>query len=397
MSTTDSTTQSGPRSRQGSNTESRARITERDALYLAFLSKFPAADAEALSFLATRAPNPFGAQAGELTDPNGVAKRMTKLARMGAVTRYRSPLSSVIHYGVTALGHEGALFHGYDVPTFRTTEGISVSRLEHYRNVALVAGQLASPATPLRHIGVSTPIPLAQLISENEMRAAYTPAAHGLRKLREAGDHRATYAALRQSVSTERTARAEAGELAWGDILATAPELWTVASDGDPEDVKTIHQPDISARRDDDHRDAGHKTPKNWLIEVEISAKTPADYARTIRTLADELTAAIAYERAIYFCGTPAIRKQLENADRATGASLIQRRRLILANIEGRTPHPARLSARVTVPNTPPPTVPAAPATAPQKRPQSTRAPQAPTGLPRPTDRPTAHRNGTGA
>lgn len=68
----------------------------------------------------------------------------------------------------------------------------------------------------------------------------------------------------------------------------------------------------------------------------------------------------IAYERALYFCGTDSIARLIKTADKKTG--LISAGRLSLHNIEGRTQHEAKLRERVVVPPAPSPVVPAPPA-----------------------------------
>jgi hypothetical protein len=337
----------------------RARITQRDAIYLAFLAKFPAADAEALSYLAYRGDNPW-VGGDELPTPSGITRKMTKLTQLGAVSRYRNPLSGVSHYGLTPLGHEAVTFYGYDIPTWRGIKGLSISRLEHYRNIALVAAQLVSPTAPLAsELRLPGALPLELLVSENEMRSAYDTIARQLASLREEGKAGATYAAYRYRTAEKLLAEADAGDVEHAEIVARHPELLTIATPAtkNPDTHKPIHQNDLAIRLDDMARSAKQPRTTNILVEVEIAMKKPEAYEQVMRTLRAEFSAGIAYQRAVYFCGTPAIAKRVRDADRNAGTGLIDKRRLLVLPITGRTPHPARQTERVTVPQEPAATV----------------------------------------
>lgn len=338
-------------------TTSRARITETDAVYLAHIARYPASDAEALSYLTLTQPNNFGAPIGRLPSIQAVRNRMTKLEKLGCLHKFASPFTRVLHYGITDLGVEAARSYGHTITAHRSIAGLSTSRLEHYRNVALIAAEFSSPIPQFDDVlGIDT-IPSAQVVSEHEIRTAYEKDEHALRALRKKGEAAATFHNHRTHLWETRTKQAQAGELAWNALIRDTPQLLTI-SNPPKSTEKTVHIPDLVIRLDDTKR--ADEKPKNWLVEVELSHKSLDEYERILRALKIDMARGITYERALYFCGTDSIARLIKTADKKT--NLIPSGRLSLHAIEGRTPHEAKLRERVVVPPAPSPVVPAPPA-----------------------------------
>lgn len=337
--------------------KSRVRITDRDALYLGFLSRFPAADAETLSYLATRGPNPFGADPAGLTDPSGITKRMSKLVGIGAVHRHRNVVTGRTHYGTTPFGQEAARHYGYDAPEGRGINGLHMSMLEHSRAIALTAAQFASPAAPFRDVFGMPTIPLASIVSEKQIDAAYSRTRDRLKTLRDKGNN-ATFAAYRDHRFTTLTQEVRDGNRDARSILRDHPDLWTIAPESTNDRYRQLHKPDLVLRVDDLVRAPDADTPRNVLVEIELSSKTATEYEQTLRTLRAEIAAKRAYERVIYMVGSEGIGRAIRDADRRAGTDLISKNRLSILTIEGSTPAGApRTATTVTVPVTPPVTV----------------------------------------
>lgn len=333
---------------------SRARITEKDALYLAFLSKFPAADAEALSYLSLRESNPFGAPEGELTDPSGITKRMLKLTRLGAVNRHRSVVSGTTHYGVTEFGHEATRHYGYDIPAYRSIDGLHISTLEHHRCIALTAAKFASPIGAFKETLGIDPVPLDLIISEKEIDRAYVRTRDKLKTLRDSGKDHATFPLYRKTALQKMLKQVTDGTTDARYIIRNHPEFLTVSTPSSKNGAyKDIHKPDLALRLDDIRRQPTGTKAKNWMCEIELSSKTADEYERIMRTLRADLSEGTTYEKVIYFTGTKGIANALRQADDNAGTGLIDARRLHILTIEGRQ----RRNQTVTVPSTPPATV----------------------------------------
>lgn len=324
--------------------QTRARITERDATYLAFLAKFPAADSEALSYLTVRESNPFGAEAGQLTAPSGIDKRFQKLIKLGAATKFRNPISGTNHYGITALGHEAALFYNHDIPVWRTTEGLSISRLEHYKNIALVAAQLLSPVPQFTKELNMNSVSSDQIISENQMRAAYESVNKLLKTQTETGTDFGSY---RKSLSSRIIEDVKAGKLNFAEVLTYYPALWTIGTvKNSASKMKPIHQPDIAINLDSTRRGKAN----NLLIEVELSAKSPAEYERILRTFKHEFNSGTAYARAVYFVNISSTAKLIKRMDEVAETNLIKSKQLVIIPIRGRNNERKTPINRVVVP-----------------------------------------------
>lgn len=336
----------------------RARITERDSLYLGFLAKFPAADAEGLSYLAVKAQNPFGIEAGELTEPSGIDKRMAKLVKMGAATKFRNPISGVNHYGVTAMGNEAAKFYNYDCLNWKGIEGLSISRLEHYRNIALIAAQFLSPSNHFAKVFGLHAVKFEQVICENEMRLAYENINYLLKKQRELGEGSSDFGTYRKELRTKIDDEIERGIIDYDTVVTSYPQLLTLGNEKNLNaNLKPILQPDLAIVLDHGRRTATSPKAKNLLIEVELSLKVQADYEKILLTIEREIKEGAAYGRAIYFVGNTTIASAVKRADKSSGADLIAKKLLMILPIEGRKGTKYNNVNRVVVPKGKPATV----------------------------------------
>lgn len=336
---------------------SRARITERDATYLAFLSKFPAADAEAMSYLNTKAANPFGIEEGGLTEPSGIEKRLQKLIKLGAASKFRNPVSGINHYGATAFGNEAATFYGHTNHHWRSIDGLSISRLEHYRNIALIAAQFTSPINYFADIFNLNAVPFEYIISENETRGAYENI-NNLLKKQHTEDATTDFGAYRNTLIRKINDDVREGRLEPEDIVISYPQLLTIANEKEAHATrKPIHQPDLSIILDPGRRTRTNPKAQNILVEVELSLKTQDEYERILTTIDHELKQGSAYGRAIYFTNNTTIKQTIKRADTNAGTNLIQRNRMMILPIKGRDDNPRQTTTRVKVPKERPATV----------------------------------------
>ena len=340
------------------NKTTRARITERDAQILGFLGKYPAADAEALSYLSIKERTPFGNGEGTLTEPSGVEKRLQKLVKLGAATRYRNPINGINHYGTTALGNEAAVIYGYPSTNWRSTEGLSISRLEHYRNIALIAAQFYSPINYFeKKLGIRA-VPFDSLISENELRKPYDTVQQLLKKKHEQGEGDGEFGTYRNGLLKRVVEDANQGKIEYSEMTAVYPQLLTLGTASNKaSNMKPIHQPDFALRLDDFRRSDRDRSGKNWLIEVELSQKSNEDYERILRTFRHEFASGAAYEKAVYFAGTQAIANIIKRVDHAAETHLIDSGQLVILPIQGRDKTQRNTTRRVNVPKGKPATI----------------------------------------
>lgn len=340
--------------------QTRARITERDAQILGFLGKFPAADTEALSYLSMKEKTPFGNGEGILTEPSGVEKRLQKLVKLGAATRFRNPINGINHYGSTALGNEAATIYGYPSTAWRSIDGLSISRLEHYRNIALIAAQFYSPINNFEKILGIKSVPFECLISENEIRKPFDTIQQLLKKKQQNGESIGDFGTYRKEIFQRANAEIDAGMLELNEMVSTYPQLLTIGTtEHKASRMKSIHQPDFALRLDDQSRSAEYNNGKgrNWLIEIELHQKTPDDYEKILRTLRREFAIGTAYSHAVYFAGTDAIANVIKRVDQNSKTDLIKSKRLVVLPIKGRDKLQRTTTKRVSVPKGEPATV----------------------------------------
>lgn len=328
----------------------RARITEKDARLLAFAGKFPCADAEAFSVLSFRQEGPTS-EAGGLPAINSLKTRLRKLEKLGAMKSYRHAATGIISYGLTKEGAAYAGDFGYNMDHWRGIDGISLERLTHFRMIAHVAAQLASPAGFFAESLGIAPAPIDKLISENAMRGAYSPVQERLKA--EAKKGKSDSFAKWRALAVEHTFREiEAGKYEWRDLVESHPVLLTLPraqSDGQKK-PKQIYQPDLAVNLDADRQDS---RGQNLLVEVELSRKSWAAYDEILRTIDTETSRGHIYNQAVYFVNGTQVENLLKEVDRAgnggSGYGLFSSRRLVVLPLTHRDGSYLQINRRITI------------------------------------------------
>lgn len=324
----------------------RARITELDARLLAFIGHFPGSDTEALSLLNVAQATSFGNAGGSITSITTTERRLTKLRKLGAVERYRQATTGAQCYSLTGLGFSAARDYGYNMDHGRSLNGIAESRLTHYRMIALVAAQLASPAGYFRDkLGIE-PVELEQLISENAMRAAYEPVKAELAAAKKEGKSH-DFGKWRAEKLQAAVRSVKENRLEWGDLIEAFPVLLTLGQpQRDGSKAKPIHQPDLAVNLDAERSD---QYSRNVFIEVELSRKDWDEYERILATFAAELSRPYIYRRGIYFVIGSQVETLLKKIDEAAGFNLIKDGKLIVVPLTHRDGSLVAQKKRITL------------------------------------------------
>lgn len=324
----------------------RARITDLDARLLYFIGHFPGADTEAISVLNIAQSTSFGTAGGNITSVTTTERRLAKLKKLGAVNSHRQPTTGAHCWSLTAVGFSAARDYGYNMDRGRSLNGIAESRLTHYRMIALVAAQLASPAGFFREsLGVG-PVELEQLISENAMRGAYEPIKAELAAAKKEGKS-ADFGKWRMNKMTQAIAAVKEERLAWSDLIDAYPVLLTL---GQPKvegsAAKPVHQPDLAVNLDGDRAD---HFSRNILVEIELSRKDWDEYERILATFQAELSKPYIYRRVVYFTLGSQVATILKKIDEAQGYNLINTGKLVVLPLTHRNGEPVAQKKRITL------------------------------------------------
>jgi hypothetical protein len=324
-------------------TRSGTRLTPGNAELIRFLSKFPGATPEALSIIAARQDQ---ASLGHLVLPTikGTEKRLRKMESLGAVERIRDATTGAVQYSATQLGIDALWSFGIDAEHGTTLHKKTKTRISHYRYIAHVAAQFASPTGFFRESLGIEPVSVECLISENEMRAAYEPIKEWLVKEGKQG-RSSDFGKWRLAELQAGLGEAGRGNLAWSDIVEVRPALLTV---GQPRragtETKAVHQPDLAVIRDATRTST---RASNILVEVELSKKSWDEYNSILKTLKMELEHGFIYERAVYFTVGPQVETLLRKVDKHGGYELFSTGRLVVLPILDRNGEPVRFDNRV--------------------------------------------------
>ncbi|MGL3198358.1 MULTISPECIES: hypothetical protein [Curtobacterium] len=321
------------------------RITEGNAQMVRFLSKFPGATSEALSIIAARKDQ---AAAGQLILPTvkGTEKRLRKMESLGAIERLRDATSQTVQYSATQLGIDALWSFGYNAEHAATLHKKAKTRAAHYRYIAHVAAQFASPQGFFRDSLGIEPVALEQLISENEMRGAYEPINLALKQAGKQGQN-ADYGRWRKTELEAALSEAGNKRLDWSDIVEAHPALLTM---GQPKRTgaitKPVHQGDLAVILDGGR--TGTKA-RNLLVEVELSKKSWDEYSSILATLKMELEHGFIYCRAVYFTVGTQVETLLRKIDKKLGYGLFESGKLSVLPILNRTGDPVRFDNRITL------------------------------------------------
>lgn len=319
----------------------RARITELDAKILAFVGKFPGADAEALSILNFKQASPTSPAGNGFPSIHAIESRIRKLKKLGTIESYRHAGTGVTSYSLTKEGFGYARDYGYQMDGGRTLSGISVERLNHYRIIAHVAAQLTSPGAFFeQNLGIS-PVELSALVSENEMRASFQPAKNFLKDQKAAGKPN-DFAKLRSHRIGQAFKAAESGSYSWSELVERNPVLFTVG-----QAAKSVYQPDLAVNLDRTNRrdQWGH----NLIVEVELSKKSRDAYESILRTIKAETESAPVYSQAVYFTIGNGVGKILREIDKQHELGLFASNRLVVLPVLHRDGTPLQLHKRIVL------------------------------------------------
>ncbi|KQT72008.1 hypothetical protein ASG45_13600 [Microbacterium sp. Leaf436] len=325
-------------------------MTERDIPIVYFLGHFVGADVEACSLLNTAKTTSFGNTqiGGGLTSISTTQNRLDKLRTLAVVDRYRHPVSGTYSYGLTAAGFAAAREYGLDMEHGRSLNGIAVSRLPHYRAIALVAAKFASPAGYFRKAGIE-PVPLEKLVSENRMRAAYEPVREEMKQRKTEGKTH-SFGEWRDTTLTKALDEVRAGTLPASELIDAYPSLLTLGvKQGDGVRAKPVHQPDLVVNLDAARQSQGDKIgwANSVLVEVERSIKDRAEYTRILATFAYELKQPNVVRRVFYFTTSSQVEKILRDIDAAEGFGLFEKGKLTIIRLTGRDNQPVANKRRV--------------------------------------------------
>lgn len=328
----------------------RARVTDRDIPIVYFLGHFVGADVEACSLLNTAKATSFGkTEIGSgLTSVSTTQNRLDKLRKLGVVERYRHPVSGTYSYGLTPAGFAAAREYGLAMDHGRGLNGIAVSRLPHYRAIALVAAKFASPAGFFRKVGIQ-PVPLDKLVSENLMRAAYEPAREELKQKKTAGKTH-SYGEWRDALLAKALDEIKQGTLLASELIDAYPALLTLGfKQGETVKAKPVHQPDLVVNLDENRQAKGDQVQwsSNVLVEVERSIKDRPEYTRILATFAEELRQPNVIRRVFYFTTSTQVEKILRDIDAAEGLGLFEKGKLFVVRLTGRDGQPVANKRRI--------------------------------------------------
>ena len=281
-------------------------ITATDREALAFVSRFPGADTEAVSqALTAQASNLTKGKAAKHPTPNVVARRLAKLERMGCVQSWRNPAARVTHWGILEGGMDALAIYG-EAPT--QERGISGKRglsLMHGRDIAHVAAQLMHHEYKSAAVSglIKEPVPVENFVTDASMQSAMTT----LRKTATGGDWSLYKYAQKTLSTTDRE------ELADPEFWQVNPELLTFTAPASLDTKWGTHRPDLVVCVPEGFRVA---------FEIERNPKTTADYVDILRLFAHTLTAYTAADgqrvepvfALYYLCATESIKKAISKA-----------------------------------------------------------------------------------
>lgn len=332
-----------PNKRAGSP---RARITAENAHYLAFASLFPAANSEAYSVLANRQDSNLGRLSGGLPTVASTENKLRKLHKLGTLDRFRQATTGDYLYGITPLGNGYAQEFGYGIGKPEPIVGLSLERLNHYKMIAHVAAQLASPQGFFKDSLGLEPVSIENLYTEQAMRRPFSQVKRMLDEQAKQGKP-TDFGRWRTTKLQEAIQQVKDGKLDWSDLIEAYPVLLTL---GQPQregmKSKVIHQPDLAIILD---QDRDEPRSKNIMVEVELSKKTWQAYDAILATLKAELDKPYIYSRAVYFTVGTQIPTLLKKVDAAGEYNLISSGKLIILPIRDREGNAIIPQNRVTV------------------------------------------------
>lgn len=282
------------------------RITSTDRDALAFISRFPGADTEAVAAALTTQPsNLTKGKAATHPTVNVVSRRLAKLERMSCVQSWRNPAARVTHWGILEGGMDALAIFGQAPTQERGISGKRGLSLMHGRDVAHVAAQLMHREYVDKGVRgvISEPVPVENFVTDASMQSAMTT----LRKSSAGGDW-SLYSYARKAFSST-----DPEEFSDPEFWQINPELLTFTAPASLSTKWATHRPDLVVCTPEGYRVA---------LEIERNGKTKADYVDILRLYAHTLTAYTAADGTpvepvsglIYLCATDSIKKAVLTA-----------------------------------------------------------------------------------
>lgn len=324
----------------------RSRITQNDLPYLLFAGMFPGADVEAMSLLRHTQKSPVS-EGGKLRTIKGTLIRLKKLEELGALESYKSEITGTTHWGLTEGGYLYAQYSDVLSENKLTIglSGMSLTRLNHYRMIALAAAKFVSPEGFFQQSLGMAPVDLLDLVSEPEMRREQLPIKDELAAVAKQQGTKADFGKWRINAIKESLKDIKDGHLGWHEIAALRPELWTI---GQPYNealpVKSTHWADFVVDRSRLQKD---RNGQSLLIEVELSKKSWKEYERILRTFFKEFQNPLIYQRVVYFTVSNEVETMLRRVDEKHEFGLFASKRLVVLPLTHRDGTPVKLKTRI--------------------------------------------------
>lgn len=304
-----------------------ARITKTDRKALAFIAHFPGADTDCVRQALVANETIFDGSntpTSSVHPTKGVVtRRLTKLARLGAIQSWRSPAANVTHHGILDAGYDALEMFGEAPISERGISKKTGTSLMHHRDIAAVAAQLmhgeyANPEVTKR---IGAPLPLDAFITDQSMHSAVS-------EYRKQDEGFILYQHI-----TNTLAGATSEELEDPYFWATQPELMVLTAPATVDTKHRTHRPDMVVITNNGYRHA---------IEIERSAKPVSDYIDVFRLFRNTI---YGYKSAgsdkrvapvhtmIWLCANKTIKNALTKAANTIDTNLISKRRVIIADL----------------------------------------------------------------
>lgn len=303
----------------------RSRATINDALLLAFLNEFQLVDTETTTMVSRTTGSPLSA-ANQRPTVNGMYLKLRRLEKLGLVKGFWITGEQTHIWGVTEAGIAVARRFGYvRAETEANVANIkdwSVSSIEHYRRVALVAAHFLSGDFK-EQLGIG-PVTLDQLHAAPRL---IRDAADTLAMLKRENEKYQNFGKWRSATVQEVRAEVKAGDLDPADINEQYPELRTIGKsvlEGEVNPLVTkMHTPDLVVDLD---RNRTSILGKSILVEVELSKKGWKPLGRILRTMKAELDVPIVYDRIVYFTDWKEVETLIKkvDADKKVNTGLVE-------------------------------------------------------------------------
>lgn len=281
-------------------------ITAADREAMAFISRFPGADTEAVAqALTTKPSNLHKGKAVTHPTPAVVARRLAKLERLECVQSWRNPAARVTHWGIVEGGMDTLAIFGQAPTQQRGISGKRGLSLMHGRDIAHVAAQLMHREYVDKNIReiLPQPVPVEHFVTDSSMQSAMMTLRKGATT-----DDWSLYTYAKKTFSTT-----DSEDLADPEFWQINPELLTFTAPASLNTKWGTHRPDLVAFSPEGYRVA---------FEIERNPKTTADYVDILRLFAHTVNAYTAADGTpvepasalVYLCATKSIKKAISKA-----------------------------------------------------------------------------------